>query len=214
MNHNIKLSEELAEFIGIMLGDGNLYYNQPSKIYFIRVCNHTIDDKEYRIFIKNLFKKLFGEKFKPFQYKKTETVLTSNNKNIFHLLEDYGLKRGNKKINNLGIPKWIMEEERYLKACIRGLIDTDGSVFQKSRGKGIPQIEISSKITKLQETFRDGLINMGFKPSNWSKGSNTPNCGLYSREQVFKYSKEIGFNNPKHMKKFINIIKILNSKPQ
>lgn len=99
-----------------------------------------------------------------------------------------------------------MSNNKYLKACIKGLIDTDGSVFPKSRNKKLPQIEISSAIPNLREDIRNGLIKLGFKPSNWSKGRNVSNCGLYAKDQVLKFYKEVGFSNPKHTKKFINIL--------
>lgn len=50
-----KYSKELAEFIGIMLGDGNISPTQVS------VCLGTKED-EYRDYIINLITKLFGAK--------------------------------------------------------------------------------------------------------------------------------------------------------
>lgn len=100
-----------------------------------------------------------------------------------------------------------------MESCVRGIVDTDGSVFPKSRNKSMPQIEVSSRIPNLRRDFRNGLIKLGFKPSNWSNGSNSPNCGLYAKDQVIKYYKEVGFSNPKHKKKFINIIKNNQFKP-
>lgn len=202
-----KTNKNLAEFVGVMLGDGNLCKpNNPKNYYFLRICNHISDDKEHRKYIQKLFYSLFKINLRTYNHNsKNATVLDCSNRLVFEIIEKYGFPRGNKKKNNIGIPDWIMSNNKYLKVCIRGIIDTDGSVFPKSRNKSLPQIEVSSQIPNLREDFRNGLIKLGFKPSKWSKGSNTPNCGLYAKNQVFKYFREIGFSNPKHTKKFINI---------
>ena len=55
---------KLAEFLGIMFGDGSSYRREiGTKIrdYQIRIAGHLIDDKEYLTrFVKPLAKNLFG----------------------------------------------------------------------------------------------------------------------------------------------------------
>ena len=56
-----KPSEELAEFVGIILGDGGIYEKQEKGIYQTRVFGHKQNDYDYitnKVF--NLFKNLFG----------------------------------------------------------------------------------------------------------------------------------------------------------
>ncbi len=196
-----KIDSKLAEFIGIILGDGYMHKNE------VVISSHSIDDIIYlREFVEPLTIDLFGKLPKYYFSKTSRNVkLKLQSRNIVTFLVSSGLNLGNKIRNNSTIPRWIFSNKKYLCACIRGIVDTDGSVFPKSRNPNLPQIEVSSRVPAIRDGFREALILLGFKPSKWSAGSNTPNCGLYARDQVFKYYKKIGFNNPKHTKKFINI---------
>lgn len=40
-----------------------------------------------------------------------------------------GLSRGDKLKNGLVIPEWILKNPAYKKACVRGLVGTDGCIF-------------------------------------------------------------------------------------
>jgi len=90
------------------------------------------------------------------------------------------------------------------QCSIRGLVDTDGSVFPKSRNKNMPQIEICCKIPHLQNSISRAFSIIDIKASKWSR-SNTPNSGIYSQKEIFKYWNLVGFNNPKHSRKFREI---------
>ena len=44
-----------------------------------------------------------------------------------------GLKDGNKIRNNVTIPRWVWEDDRFFASVRTGLIDTDGSLFRMSK---------------------------------------------------------------------------------
>ena len=191
----------LAEFIGIMLGDGNLYCNNKGQ-YVIRITGDLNKDKKYHEdFISNLFYGLFNKEMRV-QIYPDRRVLCCYSKHIFDQLISFGLKHGNKLENNVGISDWIFDDDKYVMACLRGLIDTDGSVFPKSTNKEFFQIEISCAIPNLRESISQAFQKLDIKSSNWSEGSNTPNCGIYKKEEIFKYCRLIGFNNPTKGNKF------------
>ena len=190
-------SERLAEIIGIMLGDGNLYGKQ----YAVRVCGHVIDDKEYLIkHVKDLFKSVFKINLREYYHtKQNELILYTYSKFVFKNLVDYGLVSGNKKLNNVRIPNWIMNNKEFAKACVRGLMDTDGSVFYH---KNSVKIELSSGIPNLHDSFEKSMRSLGFN-KRWSQ-ENTNGVrryGLYSKSDIEKYINNIGFNNMKHLQK-------------
>jgi intein/homing endonuclease len=60
-------------------------------------------------------------------------ILSKQSKNLVFTLEEIGLKAGNKSKNRTSIPNWILKDKQYSIACIRGLIDTDGSVYPKTK---------------------------------------------------------------------------------
>ena len=112
-------SERLAEFIGIMLGDGNLFKRENS--YIVRIAGHKHSDKEYLInYVKPLIEKLFNINVGVYFFKNTNSMhLVINNKNFVRTLEHWGIVAGDKLENNVCIPNWIFKYNRYLKACIR-----------------------------------------------------------------------------------------------
>lgn len=199
-------SDELAEIIGIILGDGHIDKSFQSGQYAAKICGGA-DDLEYlEYFVTPLFLRVFGEHLKNFRFRKAKAVMFYvNDKSVVFTLEHFGLKPGNKKENDVYIPSWIFKNDCYLKACLRGLFDTDGTVFPKSSSHNVPQLELTSKIKGIQRTFRQGLLQLGFKPSKWSD-SDSPKCGLYAKKQVQRFVQEIGFHNPKHAKRYKNIL--------
>lgn len=199
-------SDDLAEMIGVILGDGHLEKCYRSGHYAVKICGGE-DDLEYLASsVSPLFARVFRKQLRSFKFKKAMAVMFYiHDKSVVSTLEHHGLKPGNKKDNDACIPRWIFENEGYLKACIRGVFDTDGTVFPKSANPRIPQLELTSKIKGIQKTFRQGLLQLGFRPSKWSR-TESPKCGLYARNQVVKFSREIGFHNPKHKRRFENIL--------
>jgi len=199
-------SDDLAEMIGVILGDGHLEKSYRSGHYAVKICGGE-DDLEYLAsFVSPLFSRVFRKQLRNFKFKKARAVMFYiHDKSVVFTLEHHGLKPGNKKDNDACIPQWIFENEGYLKACIRGVFDTDGTVFPKSANPRIPQLELTSKINGIQRTFRRGLLQLGFKPSKWSR-TNSPKCGLYAKSQVVKFSREIGFHNPKYGRRFQDIL--------
>ncbi len=103
---------------------------------------------------------------------------------------------GNKKLNNQGIPKWVFNERELLSACIRGLVDTDGSIFYISKRNKNLRIDFTSYIPNLLRDTQKGLFSLGFNPS---KVINQKHIFLSSKKDVNRYIKEIGFHNQKHL---------------
>ena len=73
-----------------------------------------------------------------------------------YTLNNFGIKPGNKKQNNVGIPNWIFDSKKYLRACIRGLIDTDGGVCAIT-GRNYSYIWFNSDIPNLRKTFSEAM---------------------------------------------------------
>ncbi|MCX6799486.1 MAG: hypothetical protein NTW59_05330 [Candidatus Diapherotrites archaeon] len=199
-------NEGLAEFIGIMLGDGSLYTIPKRSIYQIRVFGHKIDEYDYmcgKVF--SLFKNLFGiEPSICTKMGKEVVVLSKQSKNLAHTLRYFGLKTGNKKNNGASIPPWVFEKEEYLRACIRGLIDTDGCVYPKTKKHKTPTIWFSSVSPGIRVSFTKALKILGYRVSKWvsRKDSDSQSCSIGSSKEVLRYYKEIGFSNPKHELRF------------
>lgn len=200
-------NEELAEIIGIILGDGHLSkYISGNKIrvYCIRIAGNSKDDREYiKKTIPSLFFRIFKEKGSIMQAKNRSCAyFTIYGKEIVDFIISLGLKPGNKIKNNQGIPDWIIENKNYLKACIRGLIDTDGSVHLVSKENKNLRIDFKSHIPLLLEDVRSGLISLGYSPT---KIIDNRHIFITRKEDILKYYFEIGFNNSKNLKRYFSL---------
>ncbi len=204
-------SSKVAEILGIMLGDGSSYYNDRHGIYQTTVAGHSIHDRNYLLnYVKPLFENAFGVKMELKIDKRKKTIwLRNQTKKLALELEKLGFPIGNKLKNNVKIPEWIFEDRSFLKACLRGLIDTDGSVCPKSRFHKVPSIWLVSNIPNLRDSVDRTFKILNFNPSKWSSNSNrpSPQCCLGSSKEVIKYYKEIGFSNPYHNERFVGFMK-------
>lgn len=196
-----KTSVELAELIGIILGDGNIWCDGSKGYYYLRICGDSEKDRDYLLnYVKPLVENLFNVKMFFTKYTgKNEMIIGVGNKDVVHTLNYFGLPAGNKKKNDVGIPNWIFESDEYLKVCIRGLIDTDGCVCPIT-GRDYPYIWFTSNIENLKNTFKKAMDQLGFRTSKWrvheKRGDDTY---IGNKEHINKYIQTISFKNKRHL---------------
>jgi len=137
--------KKIAEFIGIMLGDGNLGIykskvgNKIKLQYRIRISLDS-RNKEYINYVVNLTKNVLNTEPK-IHYKKNENVADIGvyRKEIFLYVKDkIGLKTS-PKLNKMEIPKKYMSN-KIIPFVLRGLFDTDGSVTIFNNNRIINQL--------------------------------------------------------------------------
>lgn len=195
-----KKSLELAEFVGIMLGDGGITERQ------VTITLNINNDKLYSNFVRKLIKNLFEVRSSVYLRKKDSTIrVTVSRKRLVNYCQSIGLKVGNKLKQNLDVPKWIIENSLYYAACIRGLFDTDGCIFyecHKIKGKKYfyPRISLVSASKTLREDVYKMLIDLRFLPVI----RNNRSVQLEKKEEIEKYFKVIGTHNPHHYKRYNN----------
>lgn len=194
-----KPSEELAEFFGIMMGDGGMNQRQ------ISITLHNIDDLEYSYFARKLIKKLFNiEPSISHREKLSVNVLVISRSGLVKYLHSLGLVIGNKIKQEVDIPQWIKNDNRFSKACIRGLVDTDGCIFThkykvNNKWYSYKKIDFTSASTPLRESVSGVLKDLGMTSSEYRR-----NVRLNSKHDVERYFKLVGSHNPKHLKKYHN----------
>ncbi|HLD37264.1 MAG TPA: LAGLIDADG family homing endonuclease [Candidatus Nanoarchaeia archaeon] len=196
-------SEELAELIGIILGDGNIWVRKP--YYYLTIVGDSKKDRNYLLnYVKPLFRKLFNKELHVRTHKSNnELFIYTGSKNVIFTLRHFGLTSGDKKKNNIKIPSWIFKSNKYIKACIRGLIDTDGCVCPIT-GRNYPYIWFSCGIENLRKSFDLAMKKLGIKTSNWNIRKNrTPDIYIGSKEMIKKYMQTISFKNKRHLTKMM-----------
>lgn len=193
-------SNELAEFIGIMLGDGNVQSFVRSKkiaTYMVRVAGNRTDEYGYiTVYVADLIRSLFGVQPKLEKVYANRLSLVVHSKSLVAYFTSQGLKPGNKIDNQVTIPEWIFQNKEFLKACVRGLIDTDGSIYMAGKW---PQICFKNHNLYLLRDFRKALISLGYYASKvtWNK------VYISRKSDIQKFYKEIGFSNSKNTRRYL-----------
>ena len=197
-------SKELAELIGIILGDGNIWIKKGG-YYYLTIVGDAKKDRNYLLkYVKPLVKKLFKKEMHTREHRtNNELFLYIGSKDIVFTLMQFGLKSGDKVKNNVGIPSWIFDSNEHVVACVRGLIDTDGSVCPIT-GRDYPYIWFSSAIPNLMEDFSKAMKQLGIKTSKWNiKQKRASDIYIGSKEMIRKYLKTISFKNQLHLTKIL-----------
>jgi hypothetical protein len=198
-------SKELAELIGIILGDGNIQSfvkkGEGVATYCVRITGHSEELPYYHEYIIPLCRSLFNSEPKTYFHKKQKEVfILLCGKMFVSFFSEHGLPPGDKIKNKVSIPQWVWENDDYLKACVRGLIDTDGSVHRMSR-KAPTLVRISFKNLNpyLLNDCKRALEALNFHPSKIICGSH---FFLSRQKEITNYIKEIGFANKKHIMRY------------
>ena len=153
---------DLAEFVGIVLGDGGLTDGQ------CEISLHMIDDRDYARHVQRLANKLFKARSSISSYPKHNVIkVVISGVKFTQILEKFGLKKGNKTKNQVDIPDWINQNSNYLRACMRGLFDTDGGTFTHAHMvNGHRYLNFGLTFTSASKpmltSFKQGLIDNGF----------------------------------------------------
>lgn len=195
-------SEELAECVGIILGDGGITRSQ------VTITLHKYDDIEYSEFVIQTFKSLFDVmmSIRPKKYKNYKAIdyVISRRELVKYLTSDLGLKIGNKVKQQIDVPQWIKKKQSYKIACARGLMDTDGSVFlhrYKVCGKEYKykKISFSNYSLPLVMFMFDVFQEVGLNPRI---ARSSKEVRIDAIEDIKKYFSVVGSHNSKHLKKW------------
>ena len=191
----VRKSIFLAEFLGILFGDGHVGKYQTT----ITLDSET--DAKYIEFVVAGIQKNF--QFTPGTRKRRNAraiEICISSISFSRQMVKFGMKQGNKIKNGFRIPEWIFRSDTYLKVFIRGLLDTDGSVFldQKSvRGKSYAYmgLAITSASPELRNDIVRALKQLGFSPTCTAKQNS---IFLRKQKEIKSYFIKIASHNPKH----------------
>lgn len=189
--------ERLAEFIGAILGDGNVsYYTKPG-VYQVKIAGDYTADREYHTYLKEIVGKIFNIRAcEVLISRRNERFLVFSSKNLVEYLLKNELHAGDKIKSQVTIPSWIWKEDKNLRACLRGLIDTDGSIFRMSqRDSNLLRISFTNYNQRLLNDAHNAFRMLGFSPT---KIIQNKRFFISKQADIKKYLNEIGFSNEKH----------------
>ncbi|MFA5005331.1 MAG: LAGLIDADG family homing endonuclease [Candidatus Omnitrophota bacterium] len=185
-------SSELAEFLGIVLGDGSVSDYQV-KIY----CN-SMHDYDYALFIRTLINNTLGLDVAIHNRVKNTLELVVSSVKLVKFLNDQGIYSGNKILNKSVVPGWVKTSCDYMKSCLRGLMDTDGSIyFHNHVTKGYqyrnPVLCFTSHSEAILHSVNEIFSDLGFNVKN-SRAQDR--IFIYNCDEIIKYRDLIGSSNP------------------
>ena len=187
------LTNSLAELIGIIAGDGHI----SGVNYEISVSGHK--ELDYNFLTKHVGNLIYNLFKLPIKIKESKTSngmrVTINSKLIVeYFSKKFDLPIGKKK-GNLHIPKQIKEENKFIIPYIRGLFDTDGSIYLR-RKKNLVVCITSRDYAYLSEV-KKAFLDAGFNPSVSGK-----DLYLYGNSQVNKFFNKVKPKNKKHLSRY------------
>ncbi len=193
---DLKRSVELAELIGIILGDGEIIRDGTMRISF--------DPKKDKNFLNRrvifLIKQLLNKKI---TYESNKRIAFGNIAFVRYLEQDCGLKPGSKFENNSQIPKWCFEKQEYISAVLRGLFDTDGYFGYYDFTTEIMYGRFSDKCTNLVQDIIKSLKILGLNSSVKHTKDGRFKIRICKRTDVLTFFEKIGTSNIKHIVRFL-----------
>src|SRR3989338_3245556 len=185
-------SSKLAEMLGILLGDGHL---TPTQVTV------TLGKKdEYVDYVSDLMEQLFKVRPKVITTKDGHYVIYLGSARLVRWFLNMGLVF-NKVGSQVNMPSWCFKNKRFLKNAVRGLIDTDGSVYKLRSGN--VQMSFCNRSLPLLKSARLALLSLGLFPSQISGY----NFYITRKDDLHRYYHKIGFNNKKNEKRFLEFNK-------
>lgn len=194
-----RLSTALAEFIGIMMGDGSLSRYQAT------ISLNRVTDRAYARYVMRLCESLFG--FAPGSTDRpdiTVFAITLSRVELVRYLHKLGLPIGDKMRQGLDMPEWIRENRAYSIACVRGLVDTDGCIFThcyrvKGKEYAYKKLSFTTASPPLAKSVRTLFERLGLHPRIARGGRDVR---LDSIDDMRRYFELVGTHNPKHLERF------------
>lgn len=186
--HILGNEKVLAYLIGVGIGDGNLSLLNGRTVRLRVSC-----DTKYPQIIRTIIyaiKIILPENKINIVKNKGNCVDIVSFSNLWEQWLGWRADGGSKMHQCVSIPKWIKENGEYKRACLRGLIETDGSIYLD---RGYRMVNFTSFIFELASDVLWLLTSLGYK-AHMYKLRDRKNYKYIIRisKNVDQFIKEIG----------------------
>ncbi len=194
-------SSKLAEFMGIVFGDGGI-----NNDWQLTITLNSEVDREYSYHVLQLAKELFDINVAVQKRKRCKAlVLRFSSMNLLDFLFKMGAVKGNKIKQRFDIPAWVYEKESYTRSFIRGLIDTDGCLYiHKHKVGGADYCNIGFCFSSYSENLMRSVASIfesrGIKPH---LARDSKMLYLYSVSAIRSYLDIFKTSNPRIKGKYL-----------
>jgi hypothetical protein len=202
---NVEISTELCEFVGAIIGDGNLWTDGSR--YRVELTGDPDLDRTYYDYLSTLSQSLFTKKPYPIRVHQRGLRWRLQSKEAFKTLINLGLPIGAGKARHVIIPKLILQKKwDFVKWTIRGLMDTDGTLFFSKKTYKFPiypTIELRTCSNFLANQIGTILQQNEFRAKVRGNQKEGFHVALYGFEMLNRWINEIGFSNNRHANKIL-----------
>ena len=181
-------SEDLAELFGVILGDGNLSRKT------LTITGHVYE-KAHHKYLSQKINELFGLNTTTYESKRCKAIqLKANSTELITFLQRNSFTIGDKIRNKACLPEWIFEKDEYVCGALRGLLDTDGGIYQKQKHYKRAIIEFQTESPQIRANIYGLLRKLEFHPSK-----SDVNVRVQSQIEVRRFLSLVGCANPKNI---------------
>ncbi len=194
----VRITPDLEELIGILIGDGCVMFYPHLRQYAINVNTNSLTDSQHLLKrVVPLMKKVWDVEPKIFTSKGENTIRCRfySREIVVELLKLHPLIFW--KTLTCRIPKFILKNKKRSINCLRGLFDTDGSIFSKYNEYA--QIGFRSLSKGLRKDILTILKKLNFNPSvDKSQGY----IFIHRQNEIIQFFNLVGSANPKHIVRY------------
>ena len=191
---NIKpaFTRKEGEIAGIFAGDGSLYFEPKSYHYTVNI-HFGKRNKEYALYVKNLYETFFNKKFRLEKSNPTTIRITTYSKEIYNFFKNYldynpKIKHSTVKLKTNKFPL------NFKIGFLKGLVDTDGCIWVSKEEKRC-KITFCTTSEQLAYQVKDILSELNIK------------AGLSIQVRKYRNEKPVYYTNiwKCSVDRFINI---------
>jgi len=205
----MQLDEQIAEVVGALIGDGCLSEYQTRagrRRQEIAFTGNITDFDYYENFIRPSIRSRFGVAGRLFTRDNNSTRYHIMNREAFGFFAGLGIPIG-KKGRKLEIPTKILADRQLSIACIRGIWNTDGSIYRRYTKIYPGQKRIYDKYLVMQlkmiservvRQTKEILNSNGIQTSGITKNSGQFVLRIGKQSEINRYFELVGFSNPHH----------------
>ena len=176
------LSGDLAEYIGVILGDGNIsMFPRTERIILVSNANNNGFIKHYSILTERLFNK------KPKIYKLNDCQAVRITLYQKYISERLGIPIGNRGKLHLRPKRWIHANKKFLIRYLKGLFEAEGS-FSIHLPTSTYNFSFSNRNTSLLNDVEKALTSLGYHPER-----RTNAVRLRKKNEALAFEKLISF---------------------
>ena len=192
------LTEQESEILGIMFGDGSLSRSERS--VQIVITGNKVDDENYLLgHVRPLFLKVFDlELTSRYRHGENTMDLYRHSKKVASILHSWGMPFGLKKLEDIRPRLEVIPN-----AFIRGVFDTDGSVYRKYGPYAQIQFKMVSRT--LMGFIRERLVTLGFHPTRLRPDETKFRFSLCRQNEIDAFFRIVSPTNPKHLERLRRI---------